>query len=437
MTYREHMHGLSTALAELVSNGALVGPDHVDLALSSHANVLNLLKAVHAKVTGLAKPEHGTELAALSRHPVAVLGLALKKFPAIAPQSLTDILQARPLDLTAARWRHAARHAALAFHEWTTADPALLPRSSEETWAEVADLAALSEGFNAVTRDLASSAESAGRGDISGRLWRAADAGLGVAAKATAQLAALGPLEPGGDLRPLPARRVLLAREPEHLGRGLDRLELLMKTSTEVSPQQIQLVARMLAGASDLTASSLSVYRNHDELAAALTKQADALDAVAAAPRRLSSIEGDPAVLEQANQVHRVVSETRRAGRVLPEPIALEVARETGAATRMMNLTASRMVQGKRWYSPSEMADGGEIVWEPALRSGQEPALVRHARAAGLRGRIVTATLPGSSARTTLPTPREVLAAALARRGGEARPDRPSMPKRSIAVPTR
>ena len=437
MTYREHMHGLSSALAELVRDSAAVGAHDLDLALSSHANVLSLLKVVHAKVTGLAKPVHGTELTAVSKHPVAVLGLALKNYPVIAPLSLTDVLRMRPLDVTAARWRHAARHAALAFHEWTTADPALLPRSSDEAWAEVADLAALSEGLNAATRDLASSAHAAGRGDIAGRLWRAADAGLGVAAQSTAQLAALGPLDLGADLRPLPERRVLVVRQVEHVGRGLDRLELLMKTSTEVSPQQIQLVARMLASASDLAATSLSVYPDHDELTAALTKQADALDGAASAPRRLASIEGDPAVVEQANQVHRVLSETRRAGGVLPEHVALELARETGASTRMMNLTATRMVESKRWYSPSETLKDGEIVWEPALKAADEPALVRLSRAAGLRGRLTMAILPRDPLRTPWPPPREVLAMALARRSGQTRPERPSMPRRGVAVPSR
>lgn len=436
MTYREHMHGLASALAELVRDGASVGPQDLDLALSSHANLLNLLKVVHEKVTGLAKPLHGTVLSSVDKHPVAVLGLALKQFPVIAPLSLTDVVRQQPLDVTAARWRHLARHAALAFHEWTTADPALLPRSSDEAWAEVADLAALSEGLHAVTRDLAASARDAGRTDVAHRLRDAADAGISVAAQSTAQLAALGPLDHGADLRPLPERKVLVVRQVEHLGRGLDRLELLMKTSTEVSPQQIQLVARMLASATELAGASLSVHAGHDGLAAALDKQTEALDLVASAPRRLASLEGDPAVVEQANQVHRLLSEARRAGQLLPEHVALDVAREAGAATRMLNLTTSRMVESKRWYSPSENVDAGQDGWGPALKAAEEPTLVRRARAAGLRGRLTLATLPRDPVRTPWPPPREVLASSLAQRSAETRPERPSMPRRH-ATPRR
>lgn len=430
MSYREHMHGLATAVAELVQHGAHVAPDDLPAALTAHAALGDLLREVHASVSEIhATPAGWTTLAHVERHPVAVLGVLLRRHPRIAPVPVSDVLRAEPVDPAARRWRAVARHAAVALHDWTSSTPTTRPQGCAR-WSETADVAALAEALTPLTSDLASSAQLAGRTTLAERLHRDAASGLAVTARKVRDVAESGPLPALGDLRRAASRRVLPVRGADDVAPALGRLAHLIRTSPTLSPAHVQLVARALAVASQDAAGTLTATGRHKPAAHALDRQAHALGLVASAPRRVATLTpGDPTALHQAQLIHHALADLRRRSSPLTEAQAVAVGRTAAQATQTMTRACQAQAAARNWLTP--VTHDASAIWGP-IGAGREPELLRHLRLAHQRAAAVATALPSPPHRAAAwPPPRAVLADALSRREGRrARPDRPRTPIR-------
>jgi hypothetical protein len=429
MTYREHMHALAVAMSDLLRDGGQVAPADLDLALTAHATVVQLLQTMHRDVTGIAHSPEPANLGGLERHPVAVLGRVLRNQPQLASVALSDVAAAVG-DPAANAWRDVARHAAVAAHDWQTATPGSRPRG-EAAWSEIADVAALSESVAVLTQDLAAVAARTDRRGLADRLSDAATSGLAPAAVAVRTLAESGPTPRGGETVPTPTRLILRVRVPEHLPAGLDRLAHLIRTSSAISPIHLQLVARVLGAAARASGDALAdAGHAFDTAARSLREHAGALLAVASAPHRVVILEpSDPGALAQAQQLLDKLRDAARSGQPLPAALARDIGRAASEATAALATAVDDQVRTRRWLTPSEAAEPHELAWTPVVAGPPEPELVRATWNARATATAALAELRTDGQPTRWASPREVLAKALASRTAATATTRPLHPR--------
>ena len=428
MTYREHVHALSTAMSTLLRDGGQVAAADLDQALASQTALVRLLHTVHADVTGIVHPSTRPDLRGLEEAPVALLSRMLRDHPATADLPISAAAAVSAASPAGELWRQIGRHATVAEHDWRTALPASRP-TGDARWTETADIAALSEGLAVLSGDLADSLASAGRLTDADRFRRASTSGLASTAGAVRRLAQAGPTPAPADVTATASRRVIVVRDAEHLPAALHRLGHLLRSATDIAPAHVQLVARALATAALAGAQGLTAGVESTQAAGTLRRHADRLADVTASPRRVAAlVPGDPAPLAQAQQIHQGIATARRNGWQPTPEQAVAIGRGVAEATDALDTVVGRQIAEKRWLTPKDGAQPGLPEWQPIAWPAPEPELVAAVHAAGQQARAIRSVLPDQPTATRWPAPRQSLAAALALRTAPVRPSAPSRP---------
>jgi hypothetical protein len=133
-------------------------------ALSGRAATLDLLVSVHREVAGQSPDAVQLTMADLGRHPVAVLGRALRDHPRIhADLSPTGVHALEQSTEAGRTWLSASRHALVAHHDWL-GDWA--PMTGDAAWSVLADVAALSRAIAVLDEGLVRDASRLHRLDV-------------------------------------------------------------------------------------------------------------------------------------------------------------------------------------------------------------------------------------------------------------------------------
>lgn len=439
MTFDDDMAALGTTVGRLLVREERVPADQLDLATTGHACLIGLLVKLHHDVTGLSGYAAGhRSLHELERHPVALLGTLLRDPPMITRVSLGDAL-AEPRSSVQMLWADLARHATLAHHEWTTADPRSWPRR-DAAWSVIADVAALAEGSAHLSGDLAASLSAAGRDDEAGQFLAAARSGLRLAAREVTTLALSGPTS-ATELVPKDPRLVVRVRSADDLPMALRRATALVRQAKYVSPLSVSRLgvahARTMLSAADALERSCIGSTSLPELATSLREHAGLVAAAARPQRGVATIHPDDrAPLAQLSEIRQLlvahgdewpsahgddVDVLVRFSRAVPEMTAA-----------LRDLTARQIVSGRwltqqpsgRWrrWPQADAAPDCVDRWWRASNSRIPSALdARQKRTDIARaGRMATQTAARSSVRTAMQE-------SLSMRLGSKRPSRPGL----------
>jgi hypothetical protein len=383
MNYRQEMDALGRHLgAVLATGGPLTGPD-VDAGVVGFNATVELIRTVYADVVGPVGERFPRDVAEVEQRPVYLMGRLLHDLPRLEQVAPTDIRLTPVASKAGVRWREVARYATVAEHTWTTSLRASRP-TGEATRAEVAQLAALTEGLAAAGEDLAGHLRTAGRTMDAARLHHSCTRGLRTAAAAARQ-ASTSTNEPHitvVDLAHRPERLVILVRRPSHLSPAMHRLAELVVAAGHLSPQHVQLIARATSTVATAASRTLAAAGQR-EAAAALRAQARQLGEAAGAGRRIVSITpSDPAPLEQARQLHAQARDVQRGPAQLSVADAVAVVGAMPEVTRTLADRADHEIARRTWLAPAENAPDQSVSWTPISFRDPSPLLVDRLHAA-------------------------------------------------------
>jgi hypothetical protein len=444
VTFTDDLHSAVAALARL----AVHGSDHLtegelDLALIGRAAVLDLLGTVHRDLTGI-KPRRGRLTAAdIQAHPVAALAAVLQHHPRPRPdRAPSEALTQAVLSPPGQAWRDVARHGILADHAWTTGPP--MTRDGEQAWAGIADVAAIAAVLVDLDADLAqAAARLPGRRTVADALAQGASAGLALAARETAALAAAGPLPPQG-AQPTPSgnRVVVRAMDPRTVVAAQHQLSALLRTAEHLHPERLQLITIGHLRAVTSLAAALEAGGDDARLLADELKHHARLLRGAAARRGLAaSVYGsDPLPVRQAAELYQALHQPRDAiGRIAADPaLSRDFAAALADTTRALADTADRHLAGGTWLVQVEVDEA--VTWQPSTSWHAIPPPFQALRAAAVHAAHLVPALsvaePAAAQRPGPgPAPRQALAPApfIALRSAR-RPPSPAIPPLPVAA---
>jgi hypothetical protein len=367
MNYRQEIDTLARGLgAVLASRDQLTGMD-LEAGITGFTATAQLLRQVHVDLVGTG-PLAPRDLSALERNPVGVLGRLLQDIPALPQVAMTDIQSTPALNETGAHWRVVARAAVLAHHDWTTALPSSRP-TGPTVQAELVVHARIAEALAVTGPALAHDLRAAGRTTDAARLLSATTSGLRITAAAARHAAQLGAAPQLAELtQPAPAI-VLAVRRASHVPAALARLASLVEGARHLTPQHLQLVARVGAETAHTAATVLRAH-DHPQPAAVLDRHAELLAAVSSTGRRAASITPpDPRPLAQAQQIHDVLVAIRR-GTGIEVQDAWRIGQAVPALTHALDTAAAREITRRAWLAPSQAEDLTALAWVPVDTHG-------------------------------------------------------------------
>jgi hypothetical protein len=418
VTYRHDMHHLAVTLARLLHTGDTIAAADLDIAVGAHTATVALLRQVHGDVTGTGQRAGPLHIAEAERHPVGLLGRLLADVPHLSDAAPSQVLATTPVSAVGEQWKAVARSATLAAAGWQSI-PATHRPAGDAAWAELADVASLTQGLLAASDDLADSLARAGRDPAAQALRQVGRSGLGVAAEQTRRLAVTGPLLPGPDhVRP-PSRRPVAVRSCEDLPEAFRRLTHLIRSAGAISPRDVDVIAQTVAAAAHLGSRVLDMHGD-TAAAAVLRRHADLLSRATDTTRRLATIEPlDRGPVIQAQAIHQHLAAARRRHE-LPDPGTVQAyAAELADVTTALNDATHREIRRGAWLTPSEHSALDRPHWIPANQTDHAPRI-----AARLQEAATHITSPDAhrvlqrpgQARGMPTPPREVLAAAVGQR---------------------
>lgn len=444
-SFPEHANQIANELAHLVvsRSSATLDGRGLDLALSSRAAALELLRTVHHEVTSITREgtTEGTRTAARQRsverlqaHPVATFARVLADHATPMPEhpAMTELAAAaatehmQPADRTAEQgWAQVGRHAVLAADQWATRPPTV---TAEQQWSAVADVAALAETIAMVDHHLLSAAQDAGH-PLTGSLAAAADSGLQVAAREVLHLARSGPLPSWGaageDVRP---QGVMLVTGPADVAAGHRRLAGQISTAVELSPRA---TAQLLTGQLRLLAAAAGALRDVDPARAQRAYElGGSLRSLPAVDRAVVSLA--PGDRRAVHQTAELVQHLARAERSDPQLVAYRaaLAAVVDQTPRVLAATADHVATSfrtGRWLVPDHDAQPGQPLWQRLPHANQLPQLSSRLHAVSARATASAAfPAPATAQAPAARPPHEVLrAVADLTRPAPARPTSP------------
>ncbi len=430
MTYRHDMHHLAVALARVLQTGGAIPEQDLDIAVGAHTATVALLQQVHRDVTGTGQRAGPLHIAEAERHPVGLLGRLLADVPHLSDAAPSQILATTPVSSVGEQWKAIARSATLAAAEWQSIPPGGRP-TGDAAWAELADVASLTQGLLAASDDLADSLARAGQTPAAEALRQVARSGLGVAAEQTHRIAVTGPLPAGPDhVRP-PSRRPFAPRTSEDLPEAFHRLSHMIRNAGSISPRDIEIIAQNAAAAAHHGSQVLA--RHGDTAGAAvLHRHAELLARATDTTRRLATIEPtDGRPVTQAQAIYQHLAAGRRRQELPSLDSVRAYAAELTDVTTALNDAAHHQIRRGAWLTPSEHSDLDRPHWTPANQADTAPRIADRLQdaAAHITSPDAQRHLPGPGrARGRPAPPREVLAAALAQRTAWSLGNRPRAP---------
>ena len=428
MTFAQETHQLAVHLARLLAApGAPLDETGYHQALLARGTTLALARDVHQQVVGSGQGPSTTRIwgvvSALSKHLSDHQGLT-------SGLSVTQVLAATSATPAGEKWRHAARYALLADHDWREGrHPAWAPARA---WAALADAAALTEAVATLDHDLARTAKSLGRDSDAAVLRRSAASGLRGAAVEAQALARFGPLAAVhiSSTRPAPGQIVMVGSDADLPAAG-SQLFTALTGAAHLRPEHAVQIALGQARGAAVLASALGTApaavndRGVQQLATALQEAARTLGQVATAPGRTASLGlGDPRPLMQAGELLRYLVRPD-GGRRRDTGALVDYARTVpDVVTALFNVARRQTTEG-HWLVPSHASATTWSRFQVGLRA---PALLTAApavlAATSQVGEAAGALGTGPPRPALVPAPRAVLRDALT----EVRQRRPLPP---------
>jgi hypothetical protein len=405
MNYRQEIDTLARGLgALLASRDQLTGTD-LEAGIVGFTATARLLRDVHLDLvgTGAHAPR---DLIALERNPVGVLGRLLQDIPALPQAAMTDIQSTPALTEAGAHWRVVARAAVLAHHDWTTALPSSRP-TGPTLQAELVVHARIAEALAVTGPNLARDLRAAGRDTDAAQLLSATTSGLRITAAASRHAAQLGAAPQLAELTQQAPAVVLAVRRASHVPAALYRLASLVEGTRHLTPQHVQLIARVGAETAHTAATVLRAH-GHGRPAQLLDQHAELLASVASTGRQAASITPpDPLPLAQAQQIHQVLVAVRR-GTGLEVQDAWKAGQAVPSLTQALDTAAAREITRRTWLTPSQAENLTALAWVPVDTHGSRlPISDRIAAAVQHTDRVTSALALGTrSPVTASPTPR-------------------------------
>ncbi|MBL8929333.1 MAG: hypothetical protein JNL54_04340 [Kineosporiaceae bacterium] len=392
------MADLAAALARVITTPHPIPAADLDHALLGYQATLDLARHVHRDLTGSSQRATPRLISEAERNPIGLLGRLLHDVPRIHTDSAITVLDC-PVNSAAGRdWSQVARHAVLAATTWQTSDPTSRPTGSHAR-AELADLAALTQGVLATTDTLTASLDHTGRRDQAAQVRHVRASGLAIAAELTQRHTTTHPTPAPAELVGPDAARVLVPRVPHDVPEALRRLATQLRGTTSITPRDVELIAQTTAGTAHHASQTLArtgipadtaiagMLRQHAELFARATDTT----------RRLAALDpSDPKPVLQTQALHQHLAAARRAVMLPPTDVARAIAAELPDLTGALDHLTRRQLDQGRWLTPTE--GNGPWTWAPAHRVDHEPRIARHIRAA-------TDHIHAPGAREVLPKP--------------------------------
>jgi hypothetical protein len=397
MTYRPEMERLSTAIAELLKDGATVPGDDIRAAVAGHAALVDLLRRV----------EH--DLAIETPHTLEIQH-QLKHQPRVTDQPLTDVLTAPAASRAGELWRDVARSAVIAKHEWENSLSASRPTGKHAHY-ELADIRALAEAVAVLNGDVADSLNAGARW-MDAAEFRARQTPLLVAARTMATVVNAGPrVRPVPDLKSRTVDSVILCRTPNDLPDAFHRLARIIAT-TDVPPQHVDLIAGAISDASFSAAATLGTMQSPAHLP--LIEHATRLAAVAGTSRRIATLRpGSGAALAQMSSILKILKNPPRHNEAQARAMARDIAIGVPDITVELAASAKRQAEADKWVVRQS---GTERDWGFITGPDDQPAMLDrlhhaavHAKTLKQEGRIRQGKRRG-----IVRSPREILAKPLA-----------------------
>ena len=376
MTFAEETHQLAVHLARLLATpGAPLDETGYHQALLARGTTLALARDVHQQVVGSGQGPTTTRAWGVA----STLSKRLSDHQGLTGGlSVTQVLAARSTTPAGEEWRHAARHALLADHDWREGrHPAWAPARA---WSVLADAAALTEAVATLDRDLASTARSLGRDSDAAVLRGSAASGLREAAVEVQALARFGPLAAVHISSTRSALgQVVMIRSDADLPAASSQLFTALTGAAHLRPEHaVQIALSQARGAAVLasvlrTAPAAVNDRGVQQLATALQGAARALGQAATAPGRTASLRpGDPRPLLQAGELVRYLIRPD-GGRRREMGALVEYARTVpDVVTALFDVARRQTTQG-HWLVPSHASATTWSRFQVGLRA---PALL-------------------------------------------------------------
>jgi hypothetical protein len=246
MSYLVELERMARALSQLSINGLDdMQAVEIDIALSARRAVINTLETVLVDLTGinvLHDRRHFFVIA--TTHPVAGLLHSLRDHPVPPPEvGPMSAFVIEPQSPAGKAWRDAARHAALARHEWTAGPVARIDHV--QAWTGVAELAAASAFLADADVNLLGFVQAhIGPGsELARELGWARASGLGIIAREVLRLAEAGPLHETGPDRSAPQPQdatILAARNLEEVAPAIHQVGVLVRDAAHIGPEALR-----------------------------------------------------------------------------------------------------------------------------------------------------------------------------------------------------
>jgi hypothetical protein len=419
VSYLEHSALLAQGLGRLIS----MKPGSLDsaglqAALSGRTAVLDLLVSVHREVAGVSPDVVQLTFEDLGRHPVAVLGRALREHPRIrADLSPIDVHALGQPSRPGATWLDVGRHALLAQHHWEGGGR---PLTGDAAWSVLADVAALARAVADLDAALAFDSDRLHRPDVVTRITPAARCTLRVAASETLAIARFGPLpEVVTDRLARYPLKVIPVNRPADLAHGQCRLVELLQRVTAMRPEHVEQVAIANARTCLAVARLATSVSDQDDLATAMRSHAALLGSATNRMGRVTGLDpGDPRPLQQAGELARML-------RAVDHGSALDVAvvaRNALAVTRSLAVVTEHATNTGRWLVPDPSGSAIWTRWRIGLREPTITTTLRAAAADAQRANALPAlSRTASSSRQAFTRPHSALSAADALHAGRPR----------------
>ncbi|GAB3250364.1 hypothetical protein [Kineosporia babensis] len=428
MSYVREMTVVARAIDTLLNHPSTLDPSETSLALAAHAALIELLRDRTSafRYTNVdAEPRHNG-VPSLDRHPVALLEKHLRNHPQIRTDTVTTIVETAPSTVKGRAWQTVLISSMRAQVAWSET-PASLKPVGDEIWSHLADIAEITEAVTLLDIDLAEHLSVQKQHQDADRLRRGARSGIAIAAREVRYLAA------GGELPVIPdhgreSLRVLANPSPADLPQALSRMGYRLASGGPTSPRAYLAAAMATAMTAEMAAVTLQ-SAGIDQTTLRLRNLVKDLRYLQKLSKYVVT-QGPttPASLEQPRQIQQLLLGMSKRKEQLSLLDALAAAKEIPNALALMRDCVEQQMRSGHWKVRRDLKSGA--AWGPADMNGSPPVFLDRARAVAQRAENLAAVLRDvqpHNPSAPITAPRNIVRAALNRRGPPQRPGLPGL----------
>ncbi|GLY18019.1 hypothetical protein Kisp01_50330 [Kineosporia sp. NBRC 101677] len=426
MSYVREVTVVAGAVDTLLNDPTVLDASETELALAGHGALIQLLSQTTSAImhTNVEARHYG--IPSLDRHPVALLERHLKSHPQIRTEKVTTLMETAPVTPKGQAWQTVLISSMRAQSAWSQTPRSLKP-VGDEIWSHLADVAEISEALTLLDIDLANHLTTLKRSNDAGRLRLGARSGIAIAAREVRYVTA------GGELPYIQddsreSLRVLANPKPADLPEALSRMGHRLASGGPTTPRAFLAAAMATAMSAEAAAKTLH--------AAGIEQTAGRLQSVVKDLKYLQRLSKfvatagptTPASLEQARHIQQLLLGMHHRKEQLPLLDALAAAKEIPSALARMRDAADQQLRSGHWLVMGELK--GAKAWVRADMAGPAPVFLERIQTLASRSEPLSAVLRDVQPRwqpAPAPTPRDIVRAALNRRGPPPRPGLPGL----------